>query len=384
VQRICFDHLSGTPVEPTVLEAMLPWFLERFAGTGAVHSGGVEARTALDEAREKVARFINAASPEEIIFTSSGTEAINLAIKGCALADRRSGNSIVFSAIEHPAVIQSIESLKNIGIKDIRIGVTKDGQINPDDVASATNDDILLVCAHAGNHDLGAIQDLRGIGEAAAKRDAAFFVDATYAAGWTQIDIQAINASYLAIAPHRFGGPKGVGILYKQRRARLIPLIHGGAQELGWRAGSENIPGIVGAGLACELATKNMDALVQHARNLQAQMWSGLREKVKNIRLNGPAPGPARLPNSLNFSVAGVEGEGLALSLDMKGIAITSGQACATKASKVPATLAAIGVSEEFAPGTLIASFGKENTPEEVDRFLQIFPSVVENLRAMS
>jgi cysteine desulfurase len=384
MQRICFDHLSGTPVEPAVLEAMLPWFSERFGGTGAVHSGGVEARAALDEAREKVARFINASSPEEIIFTSSGTESINLAIKGCAWANQRRGKQIIFSAIEHPAVMQSVEFLEGHGFTARRAGVSREGRIDPNEIAAAITGDTTLVCIHAANHDIGTIQDLRAIGDLVAEQGIALFVDATYAAGWMALDAQAVNASYLAMAPHRFGAPKGVGVLYKQRRARLVPLIHGGAQELGWRAGTENIPGIVGAGVACELASKNLEERANGARALQMQMWMGLQNHVKNIRLNGPEPGALRLPNSLNFSVAGVEGEGLALSLDMKGISITSGQACATKASKVPAALAAIGVPEKFAPGTVIASFGQENTSAEVDKFLEIFAVIVEKLRGMA
>jgi cysteine desulfurase len=175
-----------------------------------------------------------------------------------------------------------------------------------------------------------------------------------------------------------------VGILYKQRRARLSPLIHGGAQELGYRAGTENIPGIIGAGVACDLASKELPQRVQRVQLLQKKMWSALHQRVQNIRLNGPEPGQMRLPNSLNFSVSGVEGEGLALSLDMKGFRITSGQACTTRIAKIPPALAAIGVTEEFAPGTLIASFGKENTEAEIDQFLEIFPPIVEKLRAMS
>jgi cysteine desulfurase len=383
MQRVCFDHFSGTPMEPAVLEAMQPWFSEHFGGTGAVHSGGVEARAAIDEAREKVARFINAASPEEIIFTSSGTEAINLAIKGCAFADRKRGNDVVFSAIEHPAVTQSIEWLETQGFNGICGSADREGRIIAGEIASFKQDHVILVCAHASNHDIGTIQDLRRIGDAAEELGAGFFVDATYAAGWMPIDVQGINAGYLAMAPHRFGGPKGVGILFKQRRARLAPMIHGGAQELGWRAGTENISGIIGAGVACELAMKEMAARVDHVGKLQARMWEGISARVKNVRLNGPVPGAKRLPNSLNFSVAGVEGEGLALSLDMKGFAITSGQACATKANKVPATLAAIHVPEDYAVGTVILSFGKENTVEEVDRFLEVFPGVVEKLRAL-
>jgi cysteine desulfurase len=384
MRRVCFDHLSGTPAEPAVVEAMRPWFSEKFGGTGALHSGGVEARAALDDAREKVARFINAASPEEIIFTSSGTEAINLAIKGCALADRKRGNNIVFSAIDHPAVTETIAHLQTEGFNSLRIGVSSDGLIDATQIAAFTNEKVILVCAHAGNHDVGTIQDLPGIAEAADKLGAAFFVDATYAASWTPIDVQALNASYLAIAPHRFGGPKGVGILYKQRRARLSPMIHGGAQELGWRAGTENIPGIIGAGVACELAMKEMASRVSHVGKLQAQMWDGISSLVNDVRLNGPLPGPKRLPNSLNSSLKGAEGEGLALALDMKGFAVTSGQACTTKAAKTPATLAAMGVPDDYGPGTIIVSFGKENTADEVRRFLEVFPAIVEKIRALA
>jgi cysteine desulfurase len=383
VQRICFDHLAGTAVEPAVLEAMLPFFAEKFGGTGALHAGGLEARAALDEAREKVAAFINAASSEEIIFTSSGTEAINLAVKGCAWANERRGKKILLSAIEHPAVSESVTFLGTAGFSSERIAVSGEGRIHPGAVAAAITDDTILVCVHAGNHDIGVIQDLRAIGEVIAEKGAALMIDATYAAGWMPMDVQAINASYLAISPHRFGGPKGVGILYKQRRARLTALIHGGAQELSYRAGTENIPGIVGAGAACEFAQKELAARVAHVASLQTSMWKGLQSAIKDIRLNGPEPGAGRLPNSLNFSVAGVEGEGLALALDLKGIAITSGQACTTKASKIPATLAAIGVSEAYGPGTLIASFNKQNTAAEVDQFLQVFPVVVDRLRAL-
>jgi cysteine desulfurase len=383
MERICFDHLSGSPVEPAVLEAMLPWFTQRFSGTGAIHSGGIEVRAALDEARERVAKFINAASPEEIIFTSSGTESLNLAIKGCAFADHRRGNDIVFSPIDHPAVIASIDYLETAGFNGIAVGVARDGGVNAAEIASFKQDKVILVCAHAGNHDIGTIQDLKRIGDAANDLGAAFFVDATYAAGWMPLDVQSTNASYLALAPHRFGGPKGIGILYKNRRARLAPLIHGGAQELSYRAGTENIPAIIGAGLACELAQKELPARTAHVAKLQSQLWTALKSTIKEIRFNGPEPGPHRLPNSLNISLTGVEGEGLALALDMKGIAVTSGQACTTKAQAIPQTLAAINVPEDYAAGTIILSFNKQNVAAEVERFLEAFPAVVERLRAL-
>lgn len=383
MRRVCFDHLSGSPVLPEAMAAMAPWFSERFGGTGAVHGGGVEARNALDEAREKVAAFLNAASEEEIIFTSSGTESLNLALKGCAWAERKRGNKIVLSSLDHPAVLASAEYLAESGFELGKLGFSDEGKIDPAQIAAAVDNETILVCVHAAHHDIGTIQDLRAIGNAVAEKGVALLVDATYSAGWIPIDAHAINASYIAVAPHRCGGPKGVGILYKQRRARLAPLIHGGAQELGWRAGTENIPGIVGAGVACEWAARTLENRATHARELQRLMWEGLQNRVTDIRLNGAAIGNGRLPNSLNVSIAGVEGEGLALSLDMKGFAITSGQACATKGSKIPPVLAALGVEEKFGPGTIILSFGPENTPAEVQQFLEIFPRVVDRLRDM-
>jgi cysteine desulfurase len=270
-----------------------------------------------------------------------------------------------------------------MGFRGVKVGVSSDGKIDPAAIAGAIDDETILVCVHAGHHDLGTIQDLRAIGELVADRGVALLVDATYAGGWMPLDAQAMNVSYLAVAPHRFHGPKGVGILYKQRRARLTPLIHGGAQELGWRAGTENLPGIVGAGVACELAGKSLEARCAHAQALQEKLWNALQGRVSGIRLNGAALGSGRLPNSLNISFAGVEGEGVALTMDMKGFAITSGQACATKASKIPAVLAAIGTTEEFGPGTVIVSFDDENTEAEVDRFVDVLPQVVERLRTL-
>lgn len=384
MRRVCFDHLSGSPAAPAVVEAMLPWLLQRAAGAGAVHSGGVQTRAALDEAREKAGAFIHAASPEEILFTSSGTESLNLAIKGCALANQRRGKKIVLSAIEHPAVMESAGYLESLGFIAHKVGVSSTGRIDPLEMAAAIDSETILVCAHAGHHDLGTIQDLRAIGEAAADRGVAFLVDATYAGGWMPLDAQEMHASYLALAPHRFGGPKGAAILYKQRRARLVSQIHGGAQELGWRAGTENVPGIVGAGVACDLAGRHFQEWTNHVRALQSEAWKRISESTTEVCLNGPAPGSNRLPNSLNISFKGLEGEGLALALDLKGFAITSGQACSTKTDQIPPVLAAIGASEEYAAGTVILSFGPENRIEEIDLLAHTLGPVVEKLRALS
>jgi cysteine desulfurase len=380
MERVCFDHLSGTPLDARVFEAMRPWLTEKFAGAGAVHSGGVAARRALERAREQAASLIGA-TPEEIIFTSSGTEASNLAVKGCALANQRLGKHIVLSAIEHPAVSESVEFLRTLGFESTVAGVDREGFIDLEKLKTSLRDDATLACVHAANHDLGTIQNVQAIGELVGERGIALFVDATFAGGWIEIDATKLGASCVALAPHRFGGPKGVGILYKNRRARVAPMIHGGSQENGLRAGTENIAGIVGAGAACEIARDEGSAWIEKVRPLRARLLEGV-SRVTDVRVNGSQS--KGIANLLNISVAGLEGEGLALHLDLKGFAITAGAACVTKASKIPASLAAIGVEPRFALGTIILSLGPENIAAEVNRFLEAFPGAVERLREMS
>lgn len=361
---------------------MRPWLTEHFSGAGAFHSGGVNARRALDQAREQSAAFVKAA-PEEIIFTSSGTEAINLAIKGCALANQRRGKHIILSAIEHPAIAESVAFLQTLGFEATTIPVSSEGFIDPTAIKDSLRDDTILVCAHAANHDLATIQNLSAIGEIVADHGADLLIDATYAGGWLELDVQKFAASYLAISPLRFNGPKGSGILYKSRRAQLAPQIHGGIQETGWRAGGENIPAIIGAGLACELASLEMPTRITAVRPIQQHLWTQIQSTIKDVRLNGPAPGDRRLPNSLNISIADLEGEGLALNLDLKGFQIGAGAACLSKSSEVPATLAAIGLEPRFALGTIILSFSPENTRAEADRFIEALRAAVARLREL-
>lgn len=384
-RRVYFDHVSATPLLPEVLEAMLPFFRERFGNPGSLHRDGLQARDALELAREQAAALINAPSPEDILFTSGGTEAANLAVKGVARANRRRGRHIVTTTIEHPAVSESIASLEEEGFTCTRVGVDAEGRLEPAAVAEAIRQDTILVAVHLANHDLGTIQPAAAVARIAAERGIACYVDANIAGGWHPIDVQALGASLLSLAPHRFHGPKGVGVLYRSRRARLVPLLHGGAQENGRRAGTENVPAIVGAGKAAELAAQELEGRIAHTRRLQTRLWTELQARVPCIRLNGPEPGPERLPTNLNFSVEFIEGESALLLCDLQGIAVASGSSCVTKAGRLSPVFRAIGLPPALAQGNLLISLGRDNTDQDVDLFLELFPErVVGRLRSLS
>lgn len=385
MSRVNFDHLAGTPLLPEALEAMLPFWREHCGNPSSKHQDGLRAKEALDTAREQFARLINAASPEEILFTSSGTEATNLAIKGAAYANRRRGNHLVVSAIEHPAGLRSIEFLEQQGFTCTRVPVDGEGRVDPEDYRRAITDETILLGLHLANHDVGVIQPVAEVGRIAAERGLAFFVDATTSAGWLPVDVQALGANLLSLAPHRFHGPKGVGVLYRNRRARLVGILHGGAQEDGRRAGTENVPGIVGAGVAAEVAARELPERMAHVRRLQERLWHGLRERVECIRLNGPPPGPDRIGTHLNVSTEFIEGEAQLLLLDMNGFAVASGSSCLTKAVEPAPVLAAMGLDRSLAQANIILSLGRDNTEAEVDRFLEVFAGkVAPRLRGMS
>jgi cysteine desulfurase len=383
--RIHFDHLAGTAVAPEVMAAMLPWFGEACANPSAGHQDGLGARQAVARAREQVARLVGAGSPDEILFTSGGTEAANLAIKGTAEACQRQGRHLVLSAVEHPAVAHSAESLATHGFAFTQVRVDREGRVDPAEVRAAVREDTVLIAIQHVNHDLGAIQPVAEIGRLAAERGVTFFVDATASGGWLPIDVQALGATLLALAPHRFHGPKGAGILYRHHRARLAPIQHGGPQEGGRRAGTENVPAIVGAGAAAELARAELATRMALTGRLQHSLWTGLAARVPCIRLNGPPPGPGRIPNSLNVSVEFVDGEALMLRCDLHGIAVATGSSCLGRNPRLPPSLAAIGLPPALARSNIILSLGAGNTEAEVDRFLDVFVAkVVAPLRALS
>jgi len=381
---VLLDHQSATPMLPEVLAAMQPFFGEDFGSPSSLHRLGLRARDALDTARERVAAFINAASPEEILFTSDGTESANLAVKGTAWASARRGNHIVVSATEHPAVLESVAFLESHGFTATRVRTDAEGLVGADAVRVAITEKTALVAVHHANHDIGTVEPIAEIGRVTADAGVPLFVDAEASAGWLALDVQAMGASLLSFSPHRFGGPKGVGVLYRNRRTKLASLIHGGAQEGGLRAGIENVAAIVGAGVACELASKQLASRAANATRLQRKLWEGVKATVQHVKLNGPVPCARRLPSNLNFSVEFTEGEGLMLLLDLQGVAVASGTICASKELKISPVLQAIGLEHALAQAALIVSFGPSSSDADVDRFIEVFPGVVAKLRAMS
>lgn len=384
-RRVYFDHLSTTPMLPAVFAAMQPYFLEAFGNPSSLHQHGLQARDALAQARRQIATLINAESPEDILFTSCGTESANLAIQGAAYANQRRGHHLVVSAIEHPAVLNAVAFLERDGFTSTKVRVNAVGWVDPDDIRAALTDQTILIAVHHANHDLGTLEPITEIGRIAAERGIPLFVDANASAGWQPIDVQALGASLLSLSPHRFYGPKGVGVLYRHRRARLVSMLHGGMQENGRRAGTENVPAIVGAGVAAELAGRELPDRMAHTGRLQRRLWEGLRHRIPYVRLSGPEPGPQRLTTSLNVSTEFIEGEGQLLLCDLNGIAVASGSSCVSKSLRISHVLAAIGLDPALAQGNLILSLGQENTAEEVDYFLDVFAErVVKKLRSMS
>ena len=381
---IYLDHNATTPVLPEVFEAMKPFFTEAFGNASSLHQHGLRVRDALQKARGQFAAFVNAESPDDIFFTSDGTESANLAIKGVAYANQRKGNHLVVSATEHPSVLNSVEFLEKQGFTCTRVPVDREGFVNPADVATAITDRTVLVAVHHVNHDIGAIQQISEIGKIAADKGIPLYVDAEASAGWLPIDVQAMGASLVSFSPHKFYGPKGVGVLCRHRRARLLSILHGGVQEGGRRAGTENIPAIVGGGMAAEIAQHELPARMAHTARLQRRLWDGLKARIPYIKLSGPEPGPRRIGTSLNISTEFIEGEGQLLLLDTKGIAVASGSSCVSKSLKISHVLGAIGLDHALAQGNLIMSLGKENTDEDVDYVIETFAGIVEKLRAMS
>ena len=384
MRQVFLDHQSSTPVLPEVFEAMKPYFTEHFGNPSSLHHYGLRVRDALNKAREQIAAFLNAESPEEIFFTSDGTESANLAIKGVAYANQRRGNHIVVSEIEHPAVLQSLEFLEKQGFTCTRVKVDREGYLDPAAVRAALTDKTILIAVQYANHDIGTIEPVREIGQIAAEKGIAFYVDAEASAGWLPIDAQHFGANLLSLSAHRVYGPKGAGILYRNKRARLVSILHGGVQEGGRRAGVENVPAIVGAGVAAEIAARELPQRSAQVARLQQRLWEGLKGHVPYVKLNGPEPGPKRVPTNLNISTEFIEGEGQLLMCDAKGIAVASGSSCVSKSLKISHVLAAIGLDHALAQGNLILSLGKDNTDEDVDYVVETFAAIVERLRGMS
>ncbi len=384
MRHVFLDHQSATPVLPEVFEAMKPFFTEAFGNPSSLHQHGLRVRDALAKARTQIAALINAESPDDIFFTSDGTESANLAIKGVAYANQRKGNHLVICETEHPSVINSIEFLEKQGFTCTKVKVDREGVINPEDVRAALTDKTILIAVHRVNHDIGTIEPVREIGKIAAEKGIPFYVDCEASAGWLPVDVQAFGANLVSFSPHRFYGPKGVGVLYRNKKARLVSIIHGGVQEGGRRAGTENVPAIVGAGVASEIALREMPARIAHTARVQKKLWDGLKSKIPYIKLNGPEPGPKRISTTINISTEFIEGEGQLLLCDMNGIAVASGSSCVSKSLKISHVLGAIGLDHALAQGNIIMSIGMANTEEDMDYVVETFGKIVTKLRGMS
>jgi cysteine desulfurase len=381
MMRIYLDHNATTPVRAEVLEAMLPYFREHFGNASSVHAFGQEAKGALEDARAQVAALLRA-TPTEIVFTSGGTEADNLGVIGTARAAAGRGRHLVVTAIEHEAVRHAHDRLAREGFEITTVGPGPDGRVAPAEVEAALRPDTTLVSVMAANNETGVLEPVAEIGALCEARGIAFHVDAVQAAGKIPVDAPGWRATTLAVAAHKIYGPKGVGALYVRRGHRLDPLQVGGAHEKGRRAGTENVPGAVGLGRACELAAADLTGCMPRVAALRDRLEAELMKRVPNVvRHGGAAP---RIGNTAHLSFPGAEGEHLVLALDTHGIAVSSGPACKAGSSHPSHVLLAMGVPREIAQTAIRVSLGRGTTDAEIDRLLDVLPGVVAKIRASS
>ncbi|MBC7339766.1 MAG: cysteine desulfurase NifS [Firmicutes bacterium] len=381
MRRVYLDHAATTPVHPEVVEVMRHYMLQDWGNPSSIHSFGREARAGVDEARAKVAALIGA-DPEEIVFTGGGTEADNMAIKGTAWELRNKGDHIITSAVEHHAVLHTVEWLEKQGFRATYLPVDEYGMVDPGDVERAITSSTILVSIMAANNEVGTVQPVAEIARICREKGVRFHTDAVQAVGQLPIDVHALGVDLLSLSAHKIYGPKGVGVLYVRRGVRLTPLLHGGAHERKRRAGTEGVPGIVGLGKAAELARLQFDQRVEHYRRVRDLLWERIRERVPEVRLNGHPT--ERLPNNLNLSVLYVEGESMLLNLDMKGIAASSGSACTSGSLEPSHVLLAMGIPHEVAHGSLRMTVGVSTTEEDTAYVGESLGEIVDRLRAMS
>jgi len=381
MERIYLDYAATTPCASEVVAAMLPFFSDRFGNPASMHAFGQENKGAVEEARERIASFLGAA-PGEIVFTSGGTESNNTAVKGVAYARQGKGNHIITSPIEHHAVLEPCHFLEKEGFEITILPVDGDGLVDPDDVRKTITGKTILISVMHANNEIGTIQPIEEIGRIARERGVYFHTDAVQTLGHLPFTVGELHVDLLSASAHKLYGPKGVGILFVKKGTRLTPFMHGGEQENRRRASTHNVPGIVGFAKAVELASEGMETEVRELTALRDRLITGLREGIDAVKLNGHST--RRLPNNVNVSVAHVEGEGLLLSLDMLGIACSTGSACSSASLEPSHVLMALGLPHELAHGSLRFSLGRRTTAADIDRLLAVLPPVVQRLRAMS
>ena len=376
------DHAATTSTDVEVVKAMEPYFTLKYGNPNSIHSFGQEARKAVEEAREKIARLIGANSLE-IVFTAGGTEADNHAIKGMAWANQKKGNHIITSKIEHHAVLYSCQFLEKQGFRVTYLPVDKYGLIDPEDVKKAITDKTILVTIMHANNEIGTIEPIKEISKVVKKAGVYFHIDSVQTVGHIPIDVNDLGADMLSMSGHKFYGPNGVGALYLRKGTRIVNLIDGGAQEKNRRAGTENVAGIVGLGKAAELAEERLtQGKEKKIVRLRDKLIKGIIEKIDHTHLNGHPI--KRLPGNANFCFEFIEGESMLLSLDMEGVAASSGSACTSGSLTASHVLLAIGLPPEIAHGSLRLTLGEDNTEEEIDYVIDILPGIIEKLRALS
>lgn len=380
-KRIYVDHSATTPMRREVLEAMLPYFAEDFGNASTVYAEGREAKKAVNTAREQVAKAIGA-EESEVFFTGSGTEADNWAIRGAAMANKAKGNHIITSAVEHHAVLHTCMELEKVGFEVTYLPVDEFGMVSADAVKAALTDKTILITIMAANNEIGTIMPIAQIGKVAKEAGVLFHTDAVQAIGMMDIDVNEMNIDMLSLTGHKFYGPKGTGALYVRKGTKISPFITGGAQERNRRAGTENVPGIVGLGKAVELATADIESHTQRLAAMRDRFIDRVLSEIPYTRLNGHRT--KRMASNANISFEFIEGESLLLMLDMKGISASSGSACTSGSLDPSHVLLAIGLKHEVAHGSLRVTFGDSNTDDDVDRIVDELKVIVARLREMS
>lgn len=376
-----FDNAATTKISKEVIDSMQPYLNEIYGNASSIYSIGRETKKAIEVAREKVAKAINADS-NEIYFSGSGTEADNWAIKGIAFANQHKGKHIITTNIEHHAVLHTCQYLEKFGFETTYVPVKENGIVDVNDIKGATREDTILISVMLANNEIGTIQPIKEIGELAKEKNIYFHTDAVQTIGNIPVDVKELNVDLLSLSAHKFHGPKGVGALYVRNGVNIDNLLHGGGQEKRRRASTENIAGIVGLGTAIEITTKNIDEKVKYLIKLREKTINGLIENIPDIIVNGDRE--ERLPGNVNVCFKYIEGESILLHLDQYGICASSGSACTSGSLEPSHVLLAIGLPHEIAHGSLRLSFSEENTEEEVDYLLEKLPPIIKNLRNMS
>ncbi|MDH5449678.1 MAG: cysteine desulfurase NifS [Candidatus Bathyarchaeota archaeon] len=381
-KKVYMDYGAGAPVDPRILETMKPYFTKAFGNPSSVHSMGQEAKKAVEKSRRSIADLVGAEIKEEIVFTSGGTESNNLAIKGVAYRNKKRGDHMIATTLEHMSVINTFKYLQKDGFRTTCVPVDECGIVDVEALKNVITDQTILISVIYANGEIGTVEPIKEIGEVAHERNIYFHVDAVAAAGQVPINVIDEHIDLLSLSSNDLYGPKGVGALYIKTGTKIQPIVHGGGQEKGMRSGTENVPAIVGMGEAARIAKKEMKSESGRLSGLRDRLIEGVLDKIPRSFLNGHPT--MRLPNNANLRFSYIEGESLILSLDMEGVATSSGSACTSKTLEPSHVLLAINLAHEEAHGSLVFTLGRWTTKEEIDYVMKILPGIVRRLRAIS